>query len=69
VEKKVYKELKRDIRLNGVLDPILYIETPDKEKIVIEGHTRLKACIDLKKKNIPSKKISEKFTDLDEIKL
>jgi len=69
VEKEIFKELKRDIRSNGVLDPILYIETPDKEKIVIEGHTRLKACIELNKADFPTKKINEKFTSLDEIKL
>lgn len=69
VEEEVYRELKSDIRSNGVLDPILYIENPDKEKIVIEGHTRLKACIELNKTDFTIRKINEKFTSLDEIKL
>ncbi len=36
---------------------------------MIEGHTQLRACIELNKTKFTDKPISEKFTSLDEIKL
>jgi len=50
-------------------DPILYTTTADGEKLVIEGHTRLRAMIELKRKDIPTKEIKESFNSLDEVKL
>ena len=64
-----FKKLKEDIRANGMNDPILYILTDDKKKLVIEGHTRLKAALELSKKlHIPTKEIANNFKSLDEIK-
>jgi len=69
MEEDLYEQLKTDIKLNGLNDPILFIVTPDGEKLVIEGHTRLKACIELKIKNIPSKEVKDNFESIDDIKL
>lgn len=68
-DKKLYKKLKDDIRKNGVNDPILYIIISEDELLVLEGHTRLRAAIDLNIKYIPSKEIKDDFKSLDEIKL
>ena len=69
MDKELYDQLKADIRKNNLNDPILYIITEDEKKLVIEGHTRLKACIKLKKKNIPTKQVKEHFESLDDVKL
>lgn len=69
MDKQLYSQLKEDIRQNGLNDPILYYTTKQGQKLVIEGHTRLKACIELTKKKIPTKEIKENFSNLDEIKL
>lgn len=65
----LFEQLKENIKKNGMNDPILYFELPDKNKLVIEGHSRLQAAIDLKLKDLPTKQIKENFTSLDEIKL
>jgi protein gp37 len=69
MDNDLYSQLKENIRLNGLNDPILYCITPEGKKLVIEGHTRLKACIQLKKGNIPTKEIKEDFQTLEDIKL
>ena len=69
MESELFEQLKNDIKTNGLNDPILYLTTPEGSKLVIEGHTRLKACLELKMSLIPTKEINEIFTDLDEIKL
>lgn len=69
MNKELYSQLKDNIKINGLNDPILYYITPEGKKLVIEGHTRLKACIELNKKNIPTKEIKEDFNNLDDIKL
>jgi len=66
---KVFNNLKSNIRKNGVNDSIVYYETEQGDKLVIEGHTRIRASIEIGKKEIPSKKTTEKFKSLDEIKL
>ena len=68
MEKLLYSQLEDNIRKNGLNDPILYFKTKDGQKLVIEGHTRLNACIKLKKKNIPTKEVKEDFKSLDDIK-
>lgn len=68
INKDAYSELKKNIKQNGINDPILYFETAEGKKLVIDGHSRLKACIDLKIKNIPTKKITECFSNMDEVK-
>jgi protein gp37 len=68
MEKDLYDQLKKDIRKNGLTDPILYFETEHGDKIVIEGHTRLQVVIDLKLKDFPATKINERFESLDDIK-
>lgn len=69
MNKELYSQLKDNIKKNGLNDPILYIKTQEGKKLVIEGHTRLQACIELSKKNIPVKEIREDFKNLDDIKL
>lgn len=69
MEKMLYSQLKENIRQNDLNDPILYYVTPEGKKLVIEGHTRLKACIELKKITIPTKEVKENFSNLDDIKL
>jgi protein gp37 len=62
-------QLTKDIKKNGVNDPILYWVTPEGKKLVIEGHTRLTAAISARKRDVPTKEIKEDFTNLDDIKL
>ena len=69
MDEEIYKQLKQDISKNGLNDPILYFTTSNGDKLVIEGHTRLKACIKLNKKKIPTKEVKEEFQSLDDIKL
>ena len=64
----LYSQLKDNIKKNGLNDPILYFTTSDGKKLVVEGHTRLEACIELNKKEIPTKEIKEDFKSLDDIK-
>lgn len=65
----LYKQLKSDIKKNGLNDPVLYYVTEEGVKIVIEGHTRLIACKELKRTDIPTKEIKENFTSLEDIQL
>ncbi|MDV3950033.1 hypothetical protein CMT75_16070 [Elizabethkingia anophelis] len=65
----LFQQLKEDIRQNGLNDPILYYLTENGDKLVIEGHTRLKACVELNLTSFPIKEIQESFNSLDSIKL
>lgn len=65
----LFEQLKEDINKNGLNDPILYYATQDNEKLVIEGHTRLKACIELDIKDYPMKEVKEDFDNLEDIQL
>ena len=69
MEDELFKQLKEDIKRNGMNDPVLYYVTPDGIKLIIEGHTRLSAAISNKLKEIPMKEVKEPFNSLDEIKL
>lgn len=68
-EKDLFENLKEDIKKNGLYTPIMYIQALNGKKLVIEGHTRLAALLDLKHTNIPSQEVNETFNSLDEIKL
>lgn len=68
-DKELFETLKEDIRKNGLNDPILYITTPNGQKLVVEGHTRLVALKSLNKTQVASKELKETFNSLDEIKL
>ncbi|AHW62328.1 chromosome partitioning protein, ParB family [Draconibacterium orientale] len=69
MEHKLFRHLKADIKRNGMNDPILCIRTSSGHQLVIEGHTRLRAALELKLKYFPTKEISNDFKDLDDIKL
>jgi ParB family chromosome partitioning protein len=71
MESVLYDKFKEDIRQNGINDPILYIPLPDEKKLVVEGHTRLRAAIELgiNGDSLPVKSIHEEFNSLNEIKL
>lgn len=62
-----YNQLKADIEKSGINDPILYYTTANGIKLVLDGHVRLKACIDLKISDIPIKEIKEDFETLSDI--
>ena len=62
-----YDLLQTDIEQNGVNDPILYYIMADGIKLVLDGHSRLKACIELNLANIPTKEIKEDFESLLDI--
>lgn len=71
MEEELYSQLKDDIQSRGINDPILYYETPGGMKLVIEGHTRLRAAIDLGlvEDKLPRKAVKEEFECLNDIKL
>lgn len=62
-----YNQLKSDIEKNGINDPILFYTTANGIRLVLDGHVRLKACIDLKISDIPKKEINEEFETLSDI--
>ncbi|WP_419870595.1 ParB N-terminal domain-containing protein [Chryseobacterium sp. CT-SW4] len=62
-----YSQLKADIEKNGINAPILYHTTANGIKLVIDGHIRLKACIELEISDIPTKEIKEDFETLSDI--
>lgn len=68
-DEELFQNLKEDIKRNGLNDPILYIKTPNGQKLVVEGHTRVMALNALNKKNVLTKELKETFDSLDEIKL
>ena len=68
MEPALFKQLKNDIKKNGLNDPILYFKTPAGDNLVIEGHTRLEACVKQNIKKIPAKEIRTNFQSLDDIK-
>jgi protein gp37 len=68
MEKSLFEQLEKDIKKNGLNDPILYFKTPAGDNLVIEGHTRLEACVKQKIKIIPTKEIKANFQSLDDIK-
>ena len=63
-----YEALSNDIKQNGIHSPILFIKT-DLEKIVVDGHIRLKIAEDLGIENIPELEISDKFQSIEEVKI
>ena len=72
MEDELYEQLKDDISLHGIHDPILYKEFPEVGKLVLEGHTRLKVAIEVGykgEKKLPRNPVQEDFQTLDEIKL
>ncbi|MBF2710005.1 DUF5131 family protein [Flavobacterium soyangense] len=69
IDNDLFESLKEDIKKNGVNDPIIYITIPNGQKLVIEGHTRLRAAISLNLKIFPTKELNETFNSLDELKL
>lgn len=69
MEDDLYSQLKANIRINGINDPILYYVTNNGIKLVIEGHTRLKACMELNLQNFSTKEIKENFYSLEDIQL
>lgn len=69
IEEDLYESIKDDIKKNGLKDPIKYIITPNGQKLVVDGHTRLRALIALKKKEVYATELKETFDSIDEIKL
>lgn len=66
---ELFEQLKKDIRQNGLNDPILYYLSSDNRKVVIEGHTRLKACIEIGLIEFPTKEVKEDFASIEDIQL
>jgi ParB-like chromosome segregation protein Spo0J len=65
----VYAKLEDNIKNNGIIDPILYVLTPDGQKIVIDGHASFAAAAELKIMDFPTREVTEVFGSIDEIKL
>lgn len=59
---ELYSQLRNDIKENGINDPILYYNLIGGKKLVVEGHTRLKAAIEL---GIPIDSIPTKHVGLE----
>lgn len=68
IEEGVYKQLKDDIKKNGLNAPILYYTTEEGINLVIDGNRRLKVCMELELTNIPTKKIKGNFESLEDIR-
>jgi ParB-like chromosome segregation protein Spo0J len=68
MEDEVFSQLKENIKVNGINDPILYCVI-DAKKLVIEGHTRFTVAKELKLKDFPTKEIKDKFSSFDDVKL
>ena len=66
---EIYLKLKENIKLNGIDNHIIYFENKQKKRIVIDGHSRLKACLDIGITDFLSRKVVDKFENIDEIKL
>ncbi|HOS46672.1 MAG TPA: hypothetical protein PLQ69_09370 [Paludibacter sp.] len=71
MESELYAQLKEDISQHGIHDPILFKEIPEVGNLVIEGHTRLQAAIELGHtgEEIPRKLVQEDFVSINDIKL
>jgi len=69
LKSEVYAKLEDNIKTNGIIDPILYVLTPDGQKIVIDGHASFAAAAELKIKDFPTREVTEAFGSIDEIKL
>jgi len=69
MDDEIYLKLRENIKSNGLDNQILYFENKQKKRIVIDGHSRLRACLEIGITDFPSRKIVEKFENLDEIKL
>jgi transcriptional regulator len=67
----LFNQLKADIEVNGIHDPILFYEPEDGKKLVVEGHTRLKVAVELNLagESLPRQKVNEQFNSLTDIKL
>ncbi len=67
--KDVYDNLKKDIKKNGIFDPIIFWTNENGDNLVLEGHTRIRIALELGWDTIPCQKVSNDFKSLDEIKL
>jgi len=69
-EDKVYANLKQGIKINGIIDPILYTVLENGVKLIIDGHTRMRIATELNMEmDIPVKEVKLKFKSLTDIKL
>jgi protein gp37 len=69
MDDEIYLKLRKNIKSNGLDNQILYFENKQKKRIVIDGHSRLRACLEIGLTHIPSRKVVEKFENIGEIKL
>ena len=69
ISKEQFESLKADIASNGIINPILFIVTPEGNKILVDGHTRLHIAIELQLKEIPTRELNEVFMSFDELKV
>ena len=56
LSRKKYLKLLEDIKINGIKEPIKYVEYKGK-KYVVDGHHRLRAAIELNIKEIPTQQV------------
>ncbi len=69
LKSEVYAKLEDNIKNNGIIDPILYVLTPDGQRVVIDGHASFAAAAELKIMDFPTREVTEVFGSIDEIKL
>lgn len=67
-DKNQYEQLKDDIQRNGMNTPIMFLRSGE-EKIVVDGHIRLKIAVELNLDIIPEMELKEPFETFDEIKI
>lgn len=67
-DKNQFEILKEDILKNGITTPVIYLKAGD-DKIVVDGHIRLKIADEINLEKIPELEITEKFDSIDELKI
>lgn len=69
LKNEVYKKLLHSIKEGGLMEPVVYLTTPEGQKVVVDGHNSLIAAMELNMTELATQEITEVFTSLDEIKL
>ena len=67
-DKNQYEILKTDIQKNGINTPIVVIKVGD-DKIVVDGHVRLRIADETKLDSIPEIELVETFESIEEAKI
>lgn len=71
IKEDSYDQLRSNIEANGIVNPLLYVVTENGDRLLVDGHTRLCAAIDLgiAVDAIPMKQIPYNFRSIDEMRV